>query len=155
MTRHSFMDAQIERSTQGAVKATQVQPTPGPWRVSDGAILCPNINSYGNFIVCGVVRYDGEPERPNAEDQANAAFIVRAVNSHDALVNAAGTALDMLQECLRVASNDQADAIDEVCIVVTAALAKAQTPLSCPRCARPTAAFGLCAECAKEERGQP
>lgn len=42
--------------------------------------------------------------------------------SNPTLPSAATAALEMLQECLRVASNDQADAIDTICVQLKAAL---------------------------------
>jgi hypothetical protein len=57
-------------------KATkQAKHTPGPWAVSDGAILSDRVNAYGNFWICGFGRGD---EANTDEDQANARLIAAA-----------------------------------------------------------------------------
>ena len=53
--------------------------TPGPWRVLDGAILCKNVNQYGNWIVTGLNR-----ER-TAEDDANLLLMSAAPELLEAL----------------------------------------------------------------------
>jgi hypothetical protein len=53
--------------------------TPGPWRVLNGAILCPQLNDYGNWIVTSL------PERGTAQDQANADLISAAPDLYKAL----------------------------------------------------------------------
>lgn len=46
--------------------------TPGPWRVSDGAILSDKLNDYGNFIVADCRR------ELTAQDKASLALIAAA-----------------------------------------------------------------------------
>ena len=46
--------------------------TPGPWEVQDKAILCENVNEYGNFWVAGFGRDDMDN---TPEDYANANLI--------------------------------------------------------------------------------
>lgn len=73
------------KTPTNAARTGQAAHTPTPYRVLDGAITCEQVNDYGNFIVVSCDR-----ER-TAQDDATLAFIVRACNSHDALVEAAAT----------------------------------------------------------------
>ena len=64
--------------------------TPTPWEQS---ISEPErVYESGGILV----HANGSKYLPDAEKVANAAFIVRAVNSHDALIQAANHALDAL-----------------------------------------------------------
>jgi hypothetical protein len=64
--------------------------TPTPWLIEGGCVYAPNLEGtnrfslivHGGWQTAGVYRTDAD------ELQANAAFIVRACNSHDALVEA-------------------------------------------------------------------
>jgi hypothetical protein len=60
------------------------QPTARPWTVSpfDKNVVCPISNPlFGIFTT-------SDEDEPTPEDEANAELIVRAVNSHDALLAA-------------------------------------------------------------------
>jgi hypothetical protein len=63
---------------------TQHQPTPGPWRVFDAFSDIEIVTDRPTaFETESIVQFKGQP---NA--RADAAWIVRAVNSHEALVRA-------------------------------------------------------------------
>lgn len=63
------------------------QHTPTPWRLCKvGPFIETVANGRGMNIIASCEDIDGD--RPRAEDLANAAFIVRAVNSHTALLDA-------------------------------------------------------------------
>jgi hypothetical protein len=61
--------------------------TPTPWKYLDYAVVSDKINEYGNFIVVEA------PARNEDIDQDNLKFIVRAVNSHDELLEACNSAI--------------------------------------------------------------
>lgn len=63
--------------------------TKGPWEVLDGAILCENVNQYGNFFIASVSRGDNSMTE---EDKANARLIAAAPD----LLTACREALDEL-----------------------------------------------------------
>ncbi len=73
---------------------TQPTHTPTPWKVSpplgEGAIQIRSekINEYGNFIVAEIPWREVTHHMQPAEDKANAAFIVRAANAHEELLEA-------------------------------------------------------------------
>ena len=68
-----------------------MEHSPTPWRVNVSALEYLEIRSDGeNGQICGCGEVDSEI------DQANAAFIVQAVNAHDALVEALEEARDYL-----------------------------------------------------------
>lgn len=127
---HEVMDAQIERSTQGAVKASQ----PRSHLVKTVEYAYPTSTNAGRFGFsrkgCYVVEQHYWPLRDEAFKPL-AGFATRA----EAVAHAQAMTLPWSPMHLRFHPEDA-------------------TPLTCPRCAKPTAAFGLCAECAKEERGQ-
>jgi len=56
--------------------------TPGPLQALDGALLCKDVNQYGNFIVADCCR-----ER-TPEDNANLERLALAWNCHDELLEA-------------------------------------------------------------------
>jgi hypothetical protein len=70
--------------------------TPTPWRVEDGTDLIwgacdqDDHSTYGmGYPICeGKLGYWGDRRADRGERDANAAFIVKAVNSHEALVKA-------------------------------------------------------------------
>ena len=75
--------------------------TPTPWRVDP--MYWADIQTADGGIEVAGLRYDGMPDAINREPEdavarANAAFIVRAVNHHEALV-----------EMVRVMSQDETD----------------------------------------------
>ena len=79
------------------------QPTPRPWQQHSGAVY----DSSGTVLLASMNRsdraspYECGDKRPNpiypVERDANAALICRAVNSHDALVEALQIAKDYLE----------------------------------------------------------
>jgi hypothetical protein len=72
-----------------------MQHTPTPWRRDyddDACFVIPHTKSEAQ-IVCVLGEHSGVAD---AEDYANAAFIVQAVNAHDALVKAASDLIDVL-----------------------------------------------------------
>jgi hypothetical protein len=92
--------------------------TPTPWRVEQGTgLVWGNCSTFddGTPDKFGVPVTDGQLERPWAKGQgptyeemeANAAFIVRAVNAHAQLV----AALERLIEVSHSISEEQTDAI--------------------------------------------
>jgi hypothetical protein len=105
---------------------SEQKPTPLPWRHHYGVIYAEDVE------VAEIFRLD-EPSRPTeerptradceAEEQANAEFIVRACNAHDDLVKAALTAQTYLrlQEHLRPLSLGERGMLEDL----DAALAKA------------------------------
>jgi len=54
---------------------SETKHTPGPWKISDGAILCQNVNAYGNFHIA---RFDRGDSDNTGEDLANARLIAAA-----------------------------------------------------------------------------
>jgi len=52
----------------------------GPLQVSDGALLCKNVNAYGNFIIA-----DCQRER-TVEDEVNLKHLAHCWNTHDELL---------------------------------------------------------------------
>lgn len=76
------------------------QHTPTPWLVTDeidriynGELIRPvSGNPSPVAVVCDFNRFDRDEER-----KANAAFIVKAVNAHDALVDAARSAIALIE----------------------------------------------------------
>lgn len=73
-------DGQQERHT----------PTPRPWRSSD--LSRPSVKrlfiSAGSKTIAVLMVYEGDSTKTPEEQEANTEFIVRAANSHDALVSA-------------------------------------------------------------------
>ena len=78
----------------------QAQHTPGPWRYTDGGIIdnAPPRGHAGVEIadVLGADTHDRRGPVLKQEARANAAFIVRACNSHDDLLAACKFALDSI-----------------------------------------------------------
>lgn len=71
-----------------------VQHTPGPWSAKDSV----NVYHEGRHIAdCGC-HTEGVPLHIGLENAANAAFIVRACNAHDELVEALTLCLSALDE---------------------------------------------------------
>ena len=56
--------------------------TAGPWEVLDGAILCKEVNAFGNFVIASFNRGDADL---TAEDHANAKLIAAAPELLEAL----------------------------------------------------------------------
>ncbi len=84
--------------------------TPGPWRTFDGDSVVNILGPNGQPIAATTSK--SYYERHDATDRANAARIVLAVNSHDALVEALKAAHDCLgtggcTERARVATRKQ------------------------------------------------
>ena len=74
----------------------ETKHTPGPWRSKDST----QVYSSGRHIAdCGSRNPEGLPRHIGLEDAANAAFIVRACNSHDALVAALK---DLFKHCAMI-----------------------------------------------------
>jgi hypothetical protein len=104
----SEMDQGKATGSPSAEKVTPAPHTPLPWRVESGTGLvwgdCTTFED-GTPDRLGVPVTDGQLERPWAqgkgpsyeEMEANAAFIVRAVNNHYALVEALEAARERLQ----------------------------------------------------------
>lgn len=94
---------------------TNHTPTKGPWRVDDDLmnILAEGVAAPIAMTICAAVGID--------ESQANAAFIVKARNVHDELVEACEAALFALKFN---ESNGPAD--QQVIGSLTAAITKAQ-----------------------------
>ena len=86
------------------------------------------------------------PSRRIIED-GKAVAAQRAINSHDELVEALRHFVDFIAKAKDSGLTPKAD-YSQCLWEANRALAKA-SPITCPRCAQPTAAFGLCAECAK------
>jgi hypothetical protein len=61
----------------------RVKATPGPWRITDASGRREIAQTVTGRLICEVYNAPGTDNR-----EANAALIVRAVNSHDALVDA-------------------------------------------------------------------
>lgn len=83
-------------STNDTPPATTQAHTPGPWHIdrqSPHSPMC--IKPYPGRIVCEI---DGT----DAEAEANAAFIVRACNAHEAMRKASQDLYDRLREYLDV-----------------------------------------------------
>ena len=100
----------------------KTEHTPTPWKIDDN-------NSLPLGVIADNADGDGIAEigKRNSENLANASFIVRAVNSHDALVAAVATAHELLTDSLRAsADNDTADTIDAVLIEMNKALKLAE-----------------------------
>ena len=69
--------------------------TPTPWMASEGQLYnYDNISKDSGKTLAYIPYYDEENER----DRANAAFIVQAVNSHDALVEALTVIMSEIDE---------------------------------------------------------
>ena len=66
------------------------QRTPTPWRYISGAIEGDRPNSLYNKIMTVPIPFDGV-------ERANMEFLIRAVNSHDALLEAAEAALAVVE----------------------------------------------------------
>ena len=94
----------------------ETKPTPAPWDVREGT---REAEVYGNGRHVLTVEYS-TAIAPAAEDRANAHFIVRAVNSHDALV----AALERIV-CLRVPAGDIQNARNAIVIKMGDIAAKA------------------------------
>lgn len=77
--------------------------TPTPWEVN-GALIVKDC--YGKVIADTDVAMDHPPKRyvPTEEQKANAAFIVRAVNAHDELLELVKQYYEILQAW---AANDE------------------------------------------------
>lgn len=65
--------------------------SPLPWKACELGVIAENITSHGNFYIATII----EPAKK--EDKANAALIVRAVNSLDSSIAAMEAALKRLQ----------------------------------------------------------
>lgn len=97
--------------------------TPGPWSLDYDPEMSPNIwivaptnSGVAKVEICE--HREGRPEELNDEDWANAAFIVRACNSHDALLSAC-------RALLATWGSDDEDAIIAARRSARAAIAKA------------------------------
>lgn len=77
--------------------------TPTPWCIPDGedneSLVCQQIDGRCGIIIFGTADKFRSWQRriEYAEQNANAAFIVKAVNSHDALVEALRTIADIAE----------------------------------------------------------
>lgn len=106
--------------------------TPGPWKMlpayTEFATLVYGAD--GNVVMDADTTPLSLQPRPREEDIANAAFIVRAANSHDPLVEA----LTLVRDTARCPVNGQERIADcQQCgcslgLVIPAALAKARQP---------------------------
>lgn len=110
---------------------TQVQHTPTPWSVEQPNEQTPNlwIVAAGNPGIAKIETCDyddGKGHRITGEDQANAAFIVKAANSHQALVNALQTIKHSMQQALKP-ENDRKREIELSLAIAAAALALAES----------------------------
>lgn len=107
------------------MNTTQQPHTPTPWRSINGAIFDTAYSS--NHIrkalaICGDINA-ADKESENEKAKANAEFIVRAVNSHEALLLAAKDALEVVANWY---DNGQRDDVTRLLIVkLTKAIAKA------------------------------
>lgn len=93
---------------------TQTQHTPTPWKLKTDDHL-DGTSIYSNEIYITSLEGDDNPHqqklgfRPVEEQKANAAFIVRAVNSHEALLDALKTARErFVREGMTTANIDEA-----------------------------------------------
>lgn len=134
-------------AAQGAQKVAQANNTGTPWETS--------VNATGLWDICEAGGGDSIAQLvcPPEQQEAYAKLIVRAVNSHAELLAACRDALELYEHAQPLCCDEFVKASIER---MKAAIAKAgvHSPLTCPRCATPTSAFGLCPECAKDERGQ-
>jgi hypothetical protein len=72
--------------------------TARPWKISGEQIQSEKINGYGNFILLQMpLRKEPQMQDMTEEDKANQEFIVKAVNNHEALLNACKESLVVLQ----------------------------------------------------------
>lgn len=95
--------ARIAESGQIAEQSAPVVsgPSPRPWRIVSVSIFGEyEIIDAAQDGVAGVYAADGRDDLDPMPGRANAAFIVRAVNSHDALVKALEFALEVTDEDL-------------------------------------------------------
>lgn len=75
----------------------KVEHTPTPWK-TDGYIINANsLNEFGNFVILSMPHRD-ENIKAVKENEANAAFIVKAVNSHYELVSALKDMIDDIEK---------------------------------------------------------
>ena len=89
--------------------------TPGPWDTVDGAILCKNVNAYGNFHIA---RFDRGDEPITDEDRANARLITAAPD----LLAALELCLPFVDAVRRMSGGDG----DATAMQARAAIAKAR-----------------------------
>lgn len=73
------------------MNSKQPKHTPTPWEILEDK-LCIDIKGLDGLFICALA------DRHYDQDKANAQFIVKAVNSHDEMVNALGDVLEFLQE---------------------------------------------------------
>ena len=85
-TRH-LKRAEKRNAVNTTNTQTEIKHTPLPWKTVDGMIQSEKINIWGNWCICEMPKRDEMPEA-RRECEANVAFIVKCVNSHDALVEA-------------------------------------------------------------------
>jgi hypothetical protein len=71
--------------------------TPTPWTASEDQILSKDLNKWGNWIVCEMPKGRDEISEAVEENKANAAYIVKCVNSHEELLEALKEAHAMLE----------------------------------------------------------
>lgn len=100
--------------------------TPTPWH--EGPTCAIHQTFERDDVVTEIVDRDGVfvacVNHPNPQHEANASYIIRAVNSHDTLVKALREVREDYRELLRHStSNEEADEIDDMLQVVDAALA--------------------------------
>lgn len=103
---HHSSDSNPERSDLPSI-------TPGPWEAKNGAVMCPDLNKYGNWIVAACDRERTE------EDEANLVLLAAAPDLFDACYNAKA----MLDSAIGTGSRSD---INKARAFLGAALAKAQ-----------------------------
>ena len=97
---------------------TQTKHTPGPWYTRHG-----QISSLSSSHGCTIANCNRTAKGiPDEEIEANAAFIVRACNAHDDLLNALQLAVATIERLERHAPNSANGTLD----VAKAAIAKAE-----------------------------
>lgn len=126
-----------ERTQHTCPEAGAGEHTPLPWRVSDAegdkkAYIVADSERYGQssgvVLIAQIMKHRlGSADRvaPDEIQQANAAFIVRAVNSHAALVEAATRAQSRLSDLPNYLRNNEARTLAKVVNEVLADLQQA------------------------------
>jgi len=96
--------------------------TQGDLKVCDGALLCPDINNYGNFIVASCER-----ER-NAEDDSNLERLALCWNQHDQLIAQRDALLAVVQSI--EADYDQTGCSEDIGTVRIALIEQARAAIA-------------------------